>query len=73
MARMLDYIEIRWLRSTLDADIYVKNFRYHWNYQKINKTDSDSLAGVHFVISSNANMYERIDWRKSADRWANSV
>jgi hypothetical protein len=35
---------------------------------KINKTDSGGLAIVHFVISSNAKMYERLDWRKSAKR-----
>jgi hypothetical protein len=32
------------------------------------KTDNRGLAIVHCVISSNANMYERLDWRKSADR-----
>jgi hypothetical protein len=52
---------------------YVKKLRYHWNYRKINKSDSGGLAVVHIVISSNANMYERLDWRKSAKRWANSV
>jgi hypothetical protein len=34
----------------------------------MNKTESGGLAIVHFVISSNANMYERLDWRKSAIR-----
>jgi hypothetical protein len=73
MATILDYVEMRWLRSTLEAHIYVKKFRYNWNYQKINKIDSGGLTVVHFVISSNANMCERLDWRKSAKRWAKSV
>jgi hypothetical protein len=34
----------------------------------MNKLDSGGLAVVHFVISSNTNMYERLDWRKSAKR-----
>jgi hypothetical protein len=33
-----------------------------------NKTENRGLAIVHFVGSSNANMYERLDWLKSADR-----
>jgi hypothetical protein len=37
--------------------IYVKKFRYQWTYQKKHKTDSRGFAVVHFVISSNANMY----------------
>jgi hypothetical protein len=53
--------------------LYVKKFGYHWNYRKINKSDSGGLAVVHFVISSNANMYERLDWRKNAKMWATSV
>jgi hypothetical protein len=64
---------MRWLRSTVEAYTYVNKFRYHWNYQKINKIDSGGPPFVHFVISSNANMYERLDWRKSAKRWPNSV
>jgi hypothetical protein len=48
--------------------IYVENLRYQLNYQKKNKTDSRSLRSVHVVISSNANMYERLDWLKSAGR-----
>jgi hypothetical protein len=35
---------------------------------KRKKTDSRGLPIVQFVIISNANMYERLDWRKSADR-----
>jgi hypothetical protein len=38
------------------------------NYQKKNKTDSRGLPIVYFIISSNAKMYERLDWLKSADR-----
>jgi hypothetical protein len=52
--------------APLEAYIYLKNFRHHRNYQKINKIDSGGLAVVHFVISSNASMYERLDWRKDA-------
>jgi hypothetical protein len=32
------------------------------------KTDSRGLPVVQFVINSNANMYERLDWRKSTYR-----
>jgi hypothetical protein len=32
------------------------------------KNDSRGLPIVQFVSISNANMYERLDWRKSADR-----
>jgi hypothetical protein len=68
-ATKLDHVKVHYFRSTrpILQRIYVEKFRYLYKYQMKNKTDTRGLPIVHFFISSNANMYERHDWHRSAD------